>query len=42
MNKYAHNSGAIGVTLGNGTVQSLADTLEQIINSVDSLKKQFS
>lgn len=42
MNKYAHNSGAIGVTLGNGTVQSLADILEQIINSVDSLKKQFS
>ena len=42
MNKYAHNSGAIGVTLGNGTVQSLSDTLEQIINSVDSLKKQFS
>lgn len=42
MNKYAHNSGAIGVELGNGTVQSLADTLEQIINSVDSLKKQFS
>lgn len=42
MNKYAHNSGAIGVTLGDGTVQSLADTLEQIINSVDSLKKQFS
>lgn len=42
MNKYAHNSGAIGVTLGNGTVQSLADTLEQIISSVDSLKKQFS
>ena len=42
MKYYAHNSGAIGVTLGNGTVQSLADTLEQIINSVDSLKKQFS
>ena len=42
MNKYAHNSGAIGVELGNGTVQSLADTLEQIISSVDSLKKQFS
>lgn len=42
MNKYAHNSGAIGVTLGDGTVQSLADTLEQIINSVDSLKEQFS
>lgn len=42
MNKYAHNSGAIGVELGNGTVQSLADTLEQIINRVDSLKKQFS
>ena len=42
MKVYAHNSGAIGVTLGNGTVQSLADTLEQIINSVDSLKKQFS
>ncbi len=42
MNKYAHNSGAIGVELGNGTVQSLADTLEQIINSVDSLKKQFN
>lgn len=43
MNKYAHNSGAIGVTLGDGkTVQSLSDILEQIINSVDSLKKQFS
>lgn len=42
MKYYAHNSGAIGVTLGNGTVQSLADTLEQIISSVDSLKKQFS
>lgn len=42
MKVYAHNSGAIGVTLGNGNVQSLADTLEQIINSVDSLKKQFS
>lgn len=42
MKVYAHNSGAIGVTLGNGTVQSLADTLEQIINSVDSLKEQFS
>ena len=43
MNKYAHNSGAIGVTLGDGkTVQSLSDILEQIIKSVDSLKKQFS
>lgn len=42
MNKYAHNSGAIGVTLGNGKVQSLSDTLEQIISSVDGLKKQFS
>lgn len=41
MNKYAHNSGAIGVTLGNGTVQSLADTLEQIINSVDSLRNNL-
>ncbi len=42
MKVYAHNSGAIGVTLGNGTVQSLAYTLEQIINSVDKLKEQFS
>lgn len=42
MNKYAHNSGAIGVMLGDGKVQSLADTLEQIINSVDKLKEQFS
>ena len=43
MNKYAHNSGAIGVTLGDGkTVQSLSDILEQIINSIDKLKEQFS
>lgn len=43
MKYYAHNSGAIGVTLGDGkTVQPLSDILEQIINSVDSLKKQFS
>ena len=43
MKYYAHNSGAIGVTLGDGkTVQSLSDILEQIIKSVDSLKKQFS
>ena len=43
MNKYAHNSGAIGVTLGDGkTVQSLSDILEQIIKNVDKLKEQFS
>lgn len=43
MKYYAHNSGAIGVTLGDGkTVQSLSDILEQIIKSVDKLKEQFS
>lgn len=43
MKYYAHNSGAIGVTLGDGKpVQSLSDILEQIIKSVDKLKEQFS
>lgn len=43
MKYYAHNSGAIGVTLRDGkTVQSLSDILEQIIKSIDKLKEQFS
>ena len=42
MKFYAHNSDAIGVTLGNSDVQSLSDILEQIIKSVDKLKEQFS
>ena len=42
MKFYAHNSDAIGVTLGNSDVSSLSDTLKNIIKDVDSLKKQFS
>lgn len=42
LSQYAHNSGAIGVVLGNGSVSPLSDVLNDIISNVSTLQNKFS
>ena len=41
MKKYAHNAGAIGVTMANNEVKSLAEVINGMIEDMDNMKSHY-